>query len=159
MRCRKNQMKHLNNSVFSGCFVLFSVFFSETSFANDLLSGRDLQESPFSLSLTTTVQMTIGSQTQQLVISQYGIFNITTTSQMLNAANSIFISQEGIGNMANVIQSGYGNTVTLQQQGDNNLAELTQEGNANIANIQQFGEQNFTVHQIGNEMVVNITQY
>ena len=69
------------------------------------------------------------------------------------------IDQFGIDNMANLTQSGYGNTINLQQQGNNNFAEVIQEGNTNVANVLQEGEQTFTVHQIGNDMVVNITQF
>jgi len=133
--------------------------YSNIGYANDLLSGTELQDSPLSLSLTTTATMTIGDQTQQLVISQYGIYNKATVNQMANMGNSIAIEQFGIDNLADLTQLGYGNTINLQQQGNNNFAEIVQDGNANIANVLQQGEQTFIVHQIGNDMVVNITQF
>lgn len=135
------------------------VLFSFNSYSQDLAINTDLKDSPLSLSLTTSVLMTINNQTQQLVINQYGIFNKVTVSQMADAANSIDISQNGINNMADISQSGYENTVNVNQQGNNNLAQIEQVGNANIANVWQEGEQTFVVRQIGNEMVVNITQY
>jgi len=138
---------------------LILAFYANISYPQDLLTGSDLQDSPLSLSLTTTVPMTVNNQTQQLVINQYGIHNKATVNQMANAANSIEISQYGINNMALINQTGYGNSINLLQQGDNNLAEVIQDGDANIANIIQEGEQTFIVHQIGNDMVVNITQY
>jgi len=133
--------------------------YSNISCANDLLSGTELKDSPLSLSLTTTASMTVGNETQQLVINQYGIHNKATVNQLANAGNSIAINQDGIDNLANLLQTGYGNTINLLQQGDGNNAEIIQDGDANIANIIQQGEQTFIVHQIGNEMVVNITQY
>jgi minor curlin subunit len=132
---------------------------SFVSYGQDLLNGTDLQDSPLSLSLTTSMLITVNNQTQQLVINQYGIFNKVTVSQMADAENSIDISQNGINNMADIAQSGYGNTVNVNQQGNNNLAEIDQIGDANIANVWQEGEQTFVVRQIGNEMVVNVTQY
>lgn len=134
-------------------------FYSQMSYSNDLLSGTELKDSPLSLSLTTTATMQIGEETQQLVINQYGIHNKATVNQMANMGNNIIIDQFGIDNMANLTQSGYGNTINLQQQGNNNFAEVIQEGNTNVANVLQEGEQTFTVHQIGNDMVVNITQF
>ena len=133
--------------------------YSHISSANDLLSGTELKDSPLSLSLTTTASMTIGNETLQLVINQYGIQNKATVNQQANAGNSIAINQSGIDNLANLVQTGYGNTINLHQQGDRNNAEVIQDGDANIANIIQQGEQTFIVHQIGNDMVVNITQY
>lgn len=127
--------------------------------AQDLSSGTELKDSPLSLSLSTTALIPRGDQAQQLVISQYGILNKTTINQSANAGNSIVIQQQGINNEANLIQLGYGNSINVDQTGDNNLAEVIQEGDANIANIKQQGQQTFVVHQIGNDMVVNITQY
>jgi len=132
---------------------------SVNSYAQDIATNTDFKDSPLSLSLTTSVLMTVNNQSQQLVINQYGIFNKVTVSQMADAANSIDISQNGSNNMADISQSGYENTVNVNQQGNNNLAQVEQVGDANIANIWQEGEQTFIVHQIGNEMVVNITQY
>ena len=57
------------------------------------------------------------------------------------------------------MQYGEGNVVNLVQQNDNNHFEIVQDGFDNVANVNQLGEQSFSVYQIGNEMVVNITQY
>jgi minor curlin subunit len=145
--------------IFPVIFVIQLIFCSYNTNANDLLSGSELKDSPLSLSLTTTAVMTIDDQTQQLVINQYGIHNKATVNQMTNAGNSIAINQDGMDNLANLLQTGYGNTINLHQQGNSNFAEVIQEGNTNLVNIVQEGEQTFIVHQIGNDMVVNITQY
>ncbi len=136
--------------------LLLSSFFSQSE---DLISGTDLQDSPLSLSLTTTLAIKINNSMQHIAVNQYGIKNHVAVNQMANMVNEINITQNGINNKANVIQSGANNTVNLLQQGDDNLADVTQVGDANIANIKQVGEQKFIVHQIGNEMLVNITQY
>ena len=140
-------------------FLLITSMYSPTASSQDLASGTELKDSPLSLSLSTTVPMSVGDQSQQLVISQYGILNKATVSQAANAGNSISIHQQGINNVANLTQTGFGNTINLEQHGDDNLAEIIQDGDANVANINQQGEQTFIVHQIGNDMVVNITQY
>ncbi|MFT5757259.1 MAG: minor curlin subunit [Alteromonadaceae bacterium] len=155
-------MKVKGNSL--GCFlfvflIINLAFYSHSGNANDLLSGPELQDSPLSLSLTTTAAITIDNQTQQLVINQYGIHNKATVNQVANVGNSIAINQDGMDNLANLLQTGYGNTINLYQQGNGNFAEVIQEGNTNLVNIVQEGEQTFIVHQIGNDMVVNITQY
>lgn len=142
---------------FSAAFVLFAN--TQVIYADDLLKGTELKDSPLSLSLSTTVPITTGNQNQQLVISQYGIFNKATINQAANAGNSIIVKQAGINNLANLKQEGYGNSINLEQSGDDNLAEVIQQGDTNIANIKQQGQQTFVVHQIGNDMVVNITQY
>jgi minor curlin subunit len=139
--------------------VALGMSFSLVSFSQDRFTNADLQDSPLSLSLTTIVPITVNNQTQQLVISQYGIFNNVTVNQMQNTTNRIHISQNGINNNANVSQTGYDNFVNINQFGSDNLAEVIQDGDANVANIWQEGEQTFIVHQIGNDMVVNITQY
>ena len=152
---KKNSLKRC----FTIITVLNLVVFSNISNANDLLSGTELADSPLSLSLTTTATITIGDQTQQLVINQYGIYNKATVNQMANMGNNIALEQYGIDNLANLTQSGYGNTINLQQQGNSNNAEIVQDGDANIANVLQEGGQTFVVHQIGNDMVVNVTQF
>lgn len=138
-------------------FLLFvtSVF----SYSQDLGKNTDLQESSLSLSLTPTTLMTINDQQHQVVVNQYGILNRATIKQLANASNNISISQDGISNHVMVEQSGFGNTVNIEQWGNYNNAGVVQEGNANTANIIQAGEQTFVVHQIGNDMLVNITQY
>ncbi|SFD70076.1 curlin subunit CsgB [Pseudoalteromonas denitrificans] len=153
---RMTQLKQFNIALITVPLLFIN---SITCHAEDLLSGTDLQDSPLSLSLTTTLAITINNSVQHLAISQYGIKNQVTVNQMANMINEINIIQSGINNKANLVQSGSYNTVNLLQQGDGNLAEVIQEGDANIANIKQAGEQTFIVHQIGNEMLVNITQY
>jgi len=153
---RKTHKKQLNIALFTAPLLLISSFFSH---ANDLVSGTDLQDSPLSLSLTTSLAVTINNSVQHLVINQYGIRNQVMVNQAADMVNDINIIQNGMHNKANVVQSGANNTVNLLQQGDGNLVDVIQEGDANIANIIQTGEQTFIVHQIGNEMLVNITQY
>ena len=154
-----NNRKIASNSLFSLGLLLFASMHSPIANSQDLASGTELKDSPLSLSLSTTVPMSVGDQSQQLVISQYGILNKATVSQAANAGNSISIHQQGINNVANLTQIGFGNTINLQQTGNGNLAEIIQDGDANVANVNQQGEQTFIVHQIGNDMVVNITQY
>lgn len=129
------------------------------SYSQDFATNTDLQESSLSLSLTPTATMTINDQQRQIVVNQYGILNRATIKQLANASNSISINQDGMNNQVMVEQSGFGNAVNIEQTGNFNLAGVIQEGNANTANIIQAGEQTFIVHQIGNDMVVNITQY
>lgn len=144
---------------FSALVIANLVIYSQMSYANDLISGAELKDSSLSLSLTTTATITVGDQTQKLVINQYGIQNQATVNQTADMGNSIIINQYGIDNFANLTQLGYGNTINLHQQGNNNFSEIVQDGNTNTANVLQEGEQTFIVHQIGNDMVVNITQF
>lgn len=132
---------------------------SAFSYSQDLASNTDLQESSLSLSLTPSTVMTINDQQHQVVVNQYGILNRATIKQLANASNSISVNQDGMNNQVVVEQLGFGNTVNIEQWGNYNLAGVIQEGNANTANITQSGEQTFVVHQIGNDMVVNISQY
>ncbi|GAA0369077.1 hypothetical protein GCM10009092_36660 [Bowmanella denitrificans] len=122
--------------------------------AQDLLSGTDLQDSPLSISLSASVQ----NQTNTLVIGQYGIFNKATISQSTSNGNHIALLQQGDGNVANILQQGIGNTANVQQWGQDNLVDVIQQGDANTANIWQSGDQQFRVHQIGSNMVVNVYQ-
>lgn len=153
---RKIHYKQSNIALITAPLLLINSFFCH---ANDLISGTDLQDSPLSLSLTTSLAVTINNSVQHLVINQYGIKNQVMVNQAADMVNDINIIQNGMHNKANVVQSGANNTVNLLQQGDGNLVDVIQEGDANIANIKQTGEQTFIVHQIGNEMLVNITQY
>jgi len=153
---RKKHKKQLNIALFTVPIFLINSFFCHSE---DLISGTDLQDSPLSLSLTTSLAITINNSVQHLSINQYGIRNQVMVNQTADMVNDINIIQNGIHNKANVVQSGANNTVNLLQQGDGNLVDVIQEGDANIANIKQAGEQTFIVHQIGNEMLVNITQY
>ena len=141
----------------SAALIVFNVSF--ISYSQDLFENVDLQDSPLSLSLTTTTSMTTDNQTQQLVIGQYGIFNKVTVNQAANSTNTIKVHQDGVENSVNISQIGFDNRIDIEQYGHHNLAEVNHHGNGNIANIRQEGEQSFIVHQIGNEMVVNITQY
>ncbi|PAJ73796.1 hypothetical protein CJF42_13780 [Pseudoalteromonas sp. NBT06-2] len=153
---RKIQKKQLNIALFTAPLFIISSFFCHSE---DLISGTDLQDSPLSLSLTTSLAVTINNSIQHLTINQYGIKNTVMVNQAADMVNDINIIQNGMHNQANVVQSGANNTVNLLQQGDGNLVDVIQEGDTNIANIKQTGEQTFIVHQIGNEMLVNITQY
>jgi minor curlin subunit len=154
---KKNKKMNLKNQILFGFAVCLSL--TTACFSQDLSNNTDLQESRLSLSLTPTAIMTVNEQQQQVMISQYGILNNATIKQLASTSNNIIISQDGIGNQAFIEQYGNGNSVNIQQSGYNNHAGVIQEGDANIANINQAGEQTFIVHQIGNDMVVNITQY
>jgi minor curlin subunit len=154
---KKSKTRNLKNQILFGFAACLSM--TATCFSQDLSNNTDLQESRLSLSLTPTAIMTVNEQQQQVMISQYGILNNATIKQLANTSNNIIISQDGIGNQAFIEQYGNGNSVNIQQSGYNNHAGVIQEGDANIANINQAGEQTFIVHQIGNDMVVNITQY
>ena len=127
--------------------------------ATDLVAGTDLTDSQLSLSLTTTITAPIGGHGKTIIINQYGISNTATINQQANSINFSEVSQDGFNNLAQLEQIGNGNIVNVDQYGDNNLANVIQEGDTNIANVKQEGEQSFIVHQIGNNMVVNITQY
>ncbi|MBN7818640.1 curlin subunit CsgB [Bowmanella yangjiangensis] len=135
-------------------FGAFLLAFSTIVHAQDLLSGTDLQDSPLSISLSTSVQ----HQTNTLVLGQYGIFNNATISQSANGGNHVALLQQGDSNVANILQQGTDNTVNAQQWGQGNQLDVIQQGNANTANIWQSGEQQFRVHQIGSNMVVNVYQ-
>ena len=155
----KNKGKLALKRCLSALFISIPVIFSQSLRSQDLASGTELKDSPLSISLSTAVPMSVNNQTQQLVINQYGIRNTATITQLAQAGNHVSLQQDGIDNLANLVQTGYGNTIILHQVGSGNQAEVIQEGNANVANIRQEGEQRFIVHQIGNNMVVNITQY
>lgn len=162
-----NKIKTKNKKVIRGvrsplAFAVISYLslsHSAWSIAQDLPNNIDLQDSPLSLSLTPSAIITVGEQRQQVIVSQYGILNTATIKQLANASNSALISQDGVGNEALIEQLGNGNSVNIRQWGGQNVAHVIQEGNDNNANIAQAGEQTFVIHQIGNEMVVNITQY
>lgn len=153
------QILSLIKYVSANTFAMALMFNSSFATSQDLANNTDLKESSLSLSLTPSTLMAINAQQHQVVISQYGILNRATIKQLANASNSISINQDGFNNQVSVEQFGYGNSVNIEQLGNYNLAGVIQEGNANVANITQSGEQTFVVHQIGNDMVVNITQY
>ncbi|MDA8621301.1 curlin subunit CsgB [Psychrosphaera sp.] len=162
MKTNKKNKSKLISGIRSHCLLVGFVFasFSNVCNSNDLLSGTDLKDSSLSLSLTSRVSITnANQQVSQLVLTQYGIYNETTVSQMADAGNTLNVLQNGMYNNANLSQVGNNNIINLEQLGNSNFAEVIQDGNANLANIKQTGEQTFTVHQIGSDMVVNITQY
>lgn len=131
---------------------------SQQAVAKDLGQNTDLQDSTLSLSLSTTVDFggTLGGS---ITIGQFGLYNTTNIIQAGSNNNIIDVTQRGNNNKAEVYQLGIGNSVVLLQQGGNNLFSIIQDGNDNTANVNQLGKQSFTVTQLGNEMVVNITQY
>lgn len=114
-------------------------------------------DSPLTLSLAQTARVT--DTESVLVIDQYGIHNTINIIQASDSTNRVDVAQSGNNNTASILQLGIGNVVELYQNGNENGFEIVQDGDFNQANINQFGEQRFIVHQIGNEMVVNITQY
>lgn len=140
------------------CLLLLLSTASQQGIAQDLGLNSDLQDSALSLSLSTTVDFgsALGGS---ITIGQFGLYNTTNIIQAGSNSNIIDITQQGNNNRAEVNQLGIGNSVVLLQQGENNLFNIIQDGNDNTANVNQFGEQTFIVTQIGNEMVVNVTQY
>lgn len=124
----------------------------------DLSTSTDMVESSLSMSLNARA-IAVENETVFISISQFGLNNITNIIQSGNASNLSQVVQVGSNNGANIMQYGEGNVVNLVQQNDNNYFEIVQDGFDNVANVNQLGEQAFSVYQIGNEMVVNITQY
>jgi minor curlin subunit len=138
--------------------LLICVFMSPIGMTQDFGENSDLQDSELSLSLSTTINFG-GALGGSITIGQYGLFNTTNIIQAGSDSNTIEVIQQGNNNRAEVTQLGIDNKVFLLQQGENNLFSIIQDGNGNTANVNQLGEQRFIVTQIGNEMVVNITQY
>lgn len=126
--------------------------------AQDLGNNTDLQDSNLSLSLSTTINFS-SALGGSITIGQYGLYNTTNIIQAGSNANTISVIQQGNNNTADITQLGVDNTVNVLQEGENNLFKIIQDGDGNVANVNQLGEQNFIVHQIGNEMTVNITQF
>ena len=116
---------------------------------SDLSTSSDMVESSLSMSLNA----------QAITIDDETLNNITNIIQSGNGANLSNVVQNGSNNEALITQLGEGNVVNLLQQNNNNYFEIIQDGFDNVANVNQLGEQSFTVYQIGNEMVINITQY
>lgn len=125
---------------------------------SDLSTSSDMVESSLSMSLNAQA-ITIDDETVFIAVSQFGLNNITNIIQSGNGANLSNVVQNGSNNEAIITQLGEGNVVNLLQQNNNNYFEIIQDGFDNVANVNQLGEQSFTVYQIGNEMVINITQY
>ena len=124
----------------------------------DLATTNELVESPLSISLSS--QNIIALENQSIVtIGQYGINNITNITQAGNGSNISTVFQNGNNNNAAIDQIGDGNVVNLLQENNDNNFEILQLGFDNVANVNQLGQQTFIVSQIGNDMVLNITQY
>jgi minor curlin subunit len=138
--------------------LFFFLSYSLNGHTQDLSSKTDLQDSVLSLSLATTVNFS-GALGGTITIGQFGLYNTTNIIQAGSDSNAIEVIQQGNNNQAEITQLGVDNKVILLQDGENNLFQIIQDGNANIANVNQLGGQRFMVRQIGNEMVVNITQY
>lgn len=145
-------------SLAGACCIAIWNLYPTTGIAQDLASNSDLQDSNLSLSLSTTVDFS-SALGGTISIGQYGLYNTTNIIQAGSNTNSISVLQLGNNNSADITQLGSENSVNVVQEGENNLFQVLQDGYGNVANVNQLGEQNFTVHQIGNEMTVNITQY
>ena len=137
---------------------LLTVILSAHAQQSDLSTSSDMVESSLSMSLNAQA-ITIDDETVFIAVSQFGLNNITNIIQSGNGANLSNVVQNGSNNEAIITQLGEGNVVNLLQQNNNNFFEIIQDGYDNVANVNQLGEQSFTVYQIGNEMVINITQY
>lgn len=135
-----------------------TLFIAQQGLAQDISGNSDLKDSELSLSLSTTVNFN-GALGGSITIGQFGLYNTTNIIQAGSDTNIIEVTQQGNNNQADITQLGTDNRVFLLQEGENNLFNILQDGNGNIANVNQLGEQTFTVTQIGNEMVVNVTQY
>jgi minor curlin subunit len=138
--------------------LVISLFIAQQGLAQDISPNSDLKDSELSLSLSTTVNFN-GALGGSITIGQFGLYNTTNIIQAGSDTNVIEVTQQGNNNQADITQLGTDNRVVLLQEGENNLFNILQDGNGNIANVNQLGEQTFTVTQIGNEMVVNVTQY
>lgn len=124
----------------------------------DLATNFDMVESSLSMSLNTQA-ISIDNETVLISINQFGLKNITNIIQSGDAPNFSSVVQEGHHNHAVITQLGEGNVVNLLQEHSDNYFEIVQDGFDNVANVNQLGEQSFIVHQIGSQMVVNITQF
>jgi len=118
----------------------------------------DLEESALSLSIAKNM-FSANTNSSLLSIGQYGIENVVTAYQQSNARNSISLLQVGSENIANIIQEGTENAISLQQLGSHSVTDIIQQGNGNTANIVLGNEQSLIVHQIGNNMMIDITRY
>ena len=142
-------------AIFGG---LLSTVLTARAQQSDLITGSDMVESPLSISLNTQA-ITVNDELVLIAVNQFGVSNITSIAQAGDGANLTNVTQNGNDNTALITQLGEGNVVNLLQQNDSNYFEIIQDGFDNVANVNQLGEQSFIVHQIGNEMVINITQY
>jgi minor curlin subunit len=138
--------------------LIFLTFHSLKGNSQDLSPNTDFQESELSLSLSTRFNLN-GASGGSISIDQFGLYNTTNIIQAGSDSNVTEVNQQGSNNQAEIIQLGVDNKVHLLQNGENNLFQIVQDGNANIANVNQLNGQRFMVRQIGNEMIINITQY
>ena len=144
-----------------GCFLGLAFLvptFSVYAQQSDLATNSDMVESSLSMSLNAQA-IEIDNETVLISINQFGLNNITNIIQSGDASNYSSVVQEGHHNQAVITQLGEGNVVNLLQEYSDNYFEIVQDGFDNVANVNQLGEQSFIVHQIGSQMVVNITQY
>ncbi|MCV2885051.1 hypothetical protein OE749_10150 [Aestuariibacter sp. AA17] len=109
--------------------------------------------------MTISLSQQVNIDANAIIINQYGIYNTTHINQAANSSNLASITQFGESNSVDILQLGIGNSVVLVQSGNESTAEVFQHGDNNVATINQSNGQHFAVQQIGNEMVVNITQY
>ncbi|MCF6437026.1 MULTISPECIES: hypothetical protein [Pseudoalteromonas] len=139
---------HLQRGVFSmltACF-LYSPF--------NFASTPDLIESPLSLSISPSLQM---HAQLHATVKQNGTLNKATINQIGDDINLVSLVQLGSNNLADITQAGANNSVNLIQYGDNNFTSIVQQGDANIVNLTQLGEQSLLIHQLGSDMVLNIS--
>ncbi|BBN82360.1 hypothetical protein PA25_23450 [Pseudoalteromonas sp. A25] len=127
-----------------------SLFCSSFAFCGSV----DLQESPLSLSINPSLSV----HAQLLAtIKQNGTFNKATITQIGDELNLVSLVQLGSNNLAEITQAGAHNSVNLVQYGNNNYTSIVQQGDANVVNLTQLGEQTLLIHQLGNEMVLNVS--
>ncbi|WP_105168954.1 curlin subunit CsgB [Pseudoalteromonas sp. T1lg23B] len=119
-----------------------------------LADTPDLVESPLSLSISPS--LSVHAQLQA-TIKQNGTLNKATINQIGDDINLVSLVQLGSNNLADITQAGANNSVNLVQYGDNNFTSIVQQGDANIVNLTQLGEQSLLIHQLGSDMVLNIS--
>ncbi|MBD1584136.1 curlin subunit CsgB [Pseudoalteromonas sp. S16_S37] len=140
----------LNVSLYKRVMLPVSLLISSFTYASSL----DLQESPLSLSINPSLSVHAQLLT---TIKQNGTFNKATITQIGDELNLVSLVQLGSNNLAEITQAGANNSVNLIQYGDNNYTSIVQQGDANIVNLTQLGEQTLLIHQLGNEMVLNVS--
>ena len=127
--------------------------------ANDLVAGFEMADSSLSQTISqssllqASIQESIG-----ITLLQNGTNNHANITQQSASSNHVLVSQNGANNLVDIVQFGSENTVNVSQHGDFSSLTVLQEGNGNLVNAEQFGSKTFLVQQIGDNMVVNITQ-
>ncbi|NOU52499.1 curlin subunit CsgB [Pseudoalteromonas sp. JBTF-M23] len=140
----------LNTNVYKRVMLPMSLLMSCVTYAG----SADLQESPLSLSINPSLSVHAQLLT---TVKQNGTLNKATITQIGDELNLVSLVQLGSNNLAEITQAGANNSVNLIQYGNNNYTSIVQQGDANVVNLTQLGEQTLLIHQLGNEMVLNVS--